>query len=110
MYTVKGNIWIDGSKGTLIGSGRMLLLERIRELGSITLAARSMKMSYRQAWELVDSMNREARVPLVSAKTGGSGGGGAIVTAEGDRMLRLFKTLNDRFVTFCATESKRIAE
>ena len=61
----RGRIWIDGSEGTFIGYGRVILLERIREQGSITKASKSMQMAYRHAWDLVDSMNRQAKEPLV---------------------------------------------
>jgi len=50
----RGRVWIDGTEGTFIGHGRVVLLERIREYGSITQAAKSMEMSYRRAWEMVD--------------------------------------------------------
>src|SRR5512138_3458478 len=80
-----GRVWIDGPEGTFIGYGRVVLLERIREHGSITKAAKSMEMAYRHAWDLVDSMNRQARTPFVELATGGKGGGGARVTAAGER-------------------------
>ena len=67
-----GRVWIDGSEGTFLGYGRIVLLERIRQYGSITQAAKSMEMSYRHAWELVDSMNRQARKPLVETASGGN--------------------------------------
>ncbi|MCP4995252.1 MAG: LysR family transcriptional regulator, partial [Gammaproteobacteria bacterium] len=66
-----GRIWIEGPEGTFLGYGRVVLLERIREHGSISAAARSMEMSYRHAWELVDSMNRQSRSPVVVKSTGG---------------------------------------
>jgi len=51
--SLKGHIWIEGSEGTFLGYGRIALLERIRELGSITKAAKSLEMSYRRAWILI---------------------------------------------------------
>lgn len=108
MFTVQGNIWIEGPNGALIGSGRMGLLERIHEHGSISKAAREMKMSYRQAWELVDSMNKEAKKVLVEATSGGVGGGGAKVTAEGLRIMKYFRDVLARFEKFKEEELKRI--
>ena len=80
----RGRVWIDGPEGTFIGYGRVVLLERIIEHGSITKAAISMKMAYRHAWDLVDSMNRQAKTPFVELATGGKGGGGAHVTPRAD--------------------------
>jgi molybdate transport system regulatory protein len=88
--TFRGRIWIDGPEGTFLGYGRIILLERIHEYGSITKAARSMAMSYRHAWELVDSMNRQSIRPFVEAVTGGRGGGGARLTQDGESAIRLF--------------------
>ena len=74
-YRLHGRVWIDGPEGTFLGYGRVILLERIREHGSISAAARSMNMSYRHAWDLVESMNRQAPAPLVVSRAGGRGGG-----------------------------------
>lgn len=62
---VKGRVWLETAKGTFAGEGRITLLEKIEEFGSITEAARSMKMSYRQAWEQIDAMNKQSEKPLV---------------------------------------------
>ena len=48
--SLRGHIWIEGQEGTLLGYGRIALLERIREYGSITKAAKALEMSYRRAW------------------------------------------------------------
>ena len=89
-FTLRGRIWIEGPEGTFLGYGRVVLLERIREYGSISAAARSMKMSYRHAWELVDSMNRQGRVPVVQMSTGGRGGGGTVLTEAGEQAVETF--------------------
>lgn len=89
-YRFRGRIWVEGPEGTFIGYGRAVLLERIREHGSISAAARSMGMSYRRAWLLVDSMNRQSRQPVVERTAGGAGGGGSVVTAAGERAIESF--------------------
>src|SRR5471032_3039230 len=60
-----------------MGPGKADLLEAIAEAGSISGAARSMGMSYRRAWLLVDVMNRCFQKPLVHSAAGGAQGGGA---------------------------------
>lgn len=106
MYIVKGNIWIEGDNGAFIGVGRMKLLEQVSKLGSITEAARSMKMSYRQAWELIDSMNKQSKKPLVVTSAGGQGGGGTVVTSEGMKAIKKYKELLDRFEKFSKKETE----
>lgn len=89
-YRLRGRLWIEGPEGTFLGYGRVVLLERIRDCGSISAAARSMEMSYRHAWELVDSMNRQSNSPVVEKSTGGKGGGGAKVTEAGVQAIEAF--------------------
>src|SRR5512146_3435660 len=91
----RGRVWIDGPEWTFIGYGRVVLLEQIREHGSITKAARSMQMAYRHAWDLVDSMNRQAKEPFVELATGGRNGGGARVTKAGERAIKIFWQFHD---------------
>ncbi len=106
-YELRGRIWIEGKDGTFLGYGRVVLLERIRQYGSITEAAKSMNMSYRHAWELVESMNRQSKAPLVETATGGKGGGGARLTETGERAISEFWGLYERFKEFLKGEVKR---
>src|SRR6058998_1925838 len=77
-----------------IGPGRADLLGAIARTGSISAAAREMKMSYRRAWLLVEAMNSAFRRPLVETLTGGEGGGGARVTKLGEEILRRYVPWN----------------
>jgi len=107
MLEVKGRIWVNGSRGTYLGLGRLSLLEKIREHGSISGAARSIRMSYKKAWKMVDTMNRQSKKPLVIRAPGGKGGGGTIVTAEGEKAIRYFKKVLAEFDKFCKKHSVR---
>ena len=79
--------------GTAFGPGKAELLEHIAATGSISAAARRMRMSYKRAWQLVDDMNGMFRATLVSTAAGGSKGGGASLTAAGTRVLDCYRTL-----------------
>ncbi|MEJ2695158.1 MAG: LysR family transcriptional regulator [Candidatus Sulfobium sp.] len=103
---LRGRVWIDGPEGTFLGYGRITLLERIREHGSVTRAAKSMEMSYRHAWELVESMNRQSGRPLVELAAGGKGGGGARLTATGEKAVALFWKFYEDFQDFLKKEEK----
>lgn len=104
----RGRVWIDGTEGTFLGYGRVVLLERIMEQGSITKAAKSMHMAYRHAWDLVDSMNKQAKRPFVELATGGKGGGGARVTEDGEKAIRLFRQFAEDFKIFLEREQKKL--
>ncbi|MFN3479145.1 MAG: winged helix-turn-helix domain-containing protein [Thermodesulfovibrionales bacterium] len=105
-YELRGRIWVEGKEGTFLGYGRVVLLERIKQYGSITMAAKSMEMSYRAAWELVESMNKQAKKPLVVTATGGKGGGGAQLTEAGERAIEAFWRLYKKFGEFLKDEVK----
>jgi molybdate transport system regulatory protein len=72
---------------------RIALLQHIAEQGSITRAAKSAGLSYKAAWDAIDELNNLASKPLVERSVGGRGGGGARLSAEGERVLRLYKRL-----------------
>ena len=76
-----------------IGPGKVDLLEAIAATGSITAAAKSMGMSYRRAWLLVDTMNRCFRTPVVVAEAGGAAGGGARLTPVGADVVRRYRNM-----------------
>ena len=76
-----------------IGPGKADLLQAIERTGSISAAARSMGMSYRRAWLLIDTMNQCFREPVVDTATGGKGGGGARITSSGLTVLRRYREM-----------------
>ena len=76
-----------------MGPGKAELLEGIAATGSIAAAGRRMGMSYRRAWLLVEAMNAMFARPLVAAAMGGAGGGGAVLTGEGQRILAAYRRL-----------------
>ena len=77
----------------IFGHGKAKLLEAIDKYGSISAAARNINMSYRRAWLLTDSMNKNFILPLIESSLGGKGGGGAKLTKEGKKVLKLFREM-----------------
>jgi molybdate transport system regulatory protein len=92
-----------------IGPGKIRLLELINETGSISAAGRALAMSYRQAWLLVDELNRMFREPVVTAQTGGGGGGGAAVTGTGNDIVRLYREMERRAYGASTPEIRSLA-
>lgn len=107
-YKLRGRLWIEGPEGTFLGYGRVVLLERIREHGSISAAARSMKMSYRHAWELVDSMNRQSTRPVVEKSAGGKGGGGTVLTETGEKAVAFFWSCHEEYRAFLKERDNKL--
>lgn len=84
---------LDLSATCALGPGKIALLEGIARSGSLSQAARDLKMSYRRAWLLLESLNTSFRRPLVITATGGRGGGGAAVTPFGNELIAAYRTL-----------------
>jgi len=76
-----------------LGPGKVQILESIRDGGSISEAARGMKMFYRSAWLLVQSMNALFRKPVVRTTLGGPGGGSATLTEFGADVIRRYRAM-----------------
>jgi molybdate transport system regulatory protein len=76
-----------------IGPGKLELLESIAAGGSLAQAARALDMSYMRAWQLLQTMNAAFRAPLVELRRGGPAGGGARLTALGERVVELYREM-----------------
>ncbi|MDZ4792119.1 MAG: winged helix-turn-helix domain-containing protein [Hyphomicrobiales bacterium] len=90
---------IDLGPDRRIGPGKIELLERIAATGSISAAARSMEMSYKRAWDLVEETNKLLGKPVVAAQTGGKQGGGAKLTAFGHSIVTRFRAIELAAIT-----------
>lgn len=74
-----------------IGPGKIALLDAVHAHGSISAAARSLDMSYRRAWLLLDELNRSLKEPATLTVLGGRRGGGAALTKSGAALLALYR-------------------
>ena len=77
------SVRIDLDTGARIGPGKIALLKAVGETGSISAAGRTLDMSYRRAWKLIEELNASFKEPLVTSQTGGKSGGGAQLTTLG---------------------------
>lgn len=108
--SVNGRFWINKSEHNFLGKGRIELLIHIDKDGSITKAAKSMKMSYRAAWDAVDAMNNLSEFPLVTSAKGGKGGGGTHLTEYAKELINTYKILQEEHQRFLSNLSKRVSE
>ncbi|CAO3418081.1 winged helix-turn-helix domain-containing protein [Azospirillum endophyticum] len=74
-----------------IGPGKIALLEAIDRTGSISAAARSLDMTFRRAWFLVETMNTAFREPVIRTSVGGREGGGAGLTPLGQEVVARYR-------------------
>jgi molybdate transport system regulatory protein len=105
---VQGLLWLTAGDENIGGHGRMALLRAVAEQGSITRAARAFGMSYKAAWDAIDTMNRVAGEPLVARSTGGRGGGSTRLTPRGERLLVRFaevEGIHRRFIDLLAEQA-----
>ena len=72
---------------------RIAILRGVAASGSISQAARDVGVSYKAAWQAIDTLTNLAGVPLVERSVGGAGGGGAQVTEAGAALLHTAETL-----------------
>ena len=105
---VNGSLWIECNGVHFFGPGPVELLERIAETGSISEAAKEMKMSYKKAWALVNSLNAQTNNPVVIPKVGGEKGGGSIITEEAMELIKYHRLLRERFSAFLEAETQRL--
>ena len=85
---------LDFGVDEAVGPGKIALLEQIGRVGSLSQAARDLKMSYRRAWQLLDSVNGIFREPVVLTQKGGHGGGGAVLTPFGRALIDSYRAFD----------------
>jgi len=79
---------LDQALGHDVVDRRMQILRQVHELGSISQAARAVGLSYKAAWQALDTLGNLAGQPVIESTAGGAGGGGARLTAAGKELLR----------------------
>ena len=94
---------IAGREKVALGPGKVELLTFLDETGSISEAAKRMKMSYMKAWSLIQTMK-----PLVQSSRGGQAGGGAKLTEDGRQALELYRKMEDDSLRACQSSWKKL--
>ena len=90
-----GRFWLTLDGKNFLGRGRVELLQRIRETGSISKAAKTMKMSYKAAWDAVDAMNSAWGIPLVASDPAGSR-----LTPDAEQLIAAYQKAEARHTAF----------
>lgn len=98
-----GRFWLTLDGRNFLGRGRVELLQRIRETGSISRAAKAMKMSYKAAWDAVDAMNGAWQSPLVDSTPAGSR-----LTPDAEQLIAAFHRAEAQHTAFMETLSESL--
>ncbi len=93
-YKIKSKIWIEIDDKVFLGDGRIKLLKSLNRTQSLSKSALELGMSYKKAWNLIDSVNKNASKPIVVKSVGGSRGGGTKLTSYGIKMIDTFDVIN----------------
>jgi molybdate transport system regulatory protein len=100
---------IEFARDSHVGSAEIDLLEAIHKAGSLSQAARDLRISYKHAWQLVDSLKYAFRSPVTVAKRGGSGGGGVCLTSLGESLVDRYRALEREFARLAAISLKALS-
>lgn len=100
---------VDFGRHEAVGPGKIALLEHIGYGGSLSQAARELKMSYRRAWQLLQSLNGCFREPVAVTAKGGHGGGGATLTVFGRQLIRAYRDFDVEIQARAARRFRPIA-
>lgn len=109
-YKIKSRIWIESENHVLLGEGRVHLLKAIEETGSLSKAAKTLNLSYKKAWHLIDSVNKTAKEPVTINSIGGKGGGGAELTPYGKLLIIAFDDINKNCWEFLDKQLEKIKD
>ena len=93
MAAVRVSFRVDFGPQCAVGPGKIALLEHIGSTGSLSQAARKLKMSYRRAWLLLEDLNTSFQQPVARMSVGGRGGGGASLTPFGTELVAAYRSL-----------------
>ena len=105
---VQFRLRIHKGEHVAIGPGKIALLEAIRDTGSISGAARKLRMSYRRAWMLVDDLNRRLSKPVVQAAPGGKDGGGTTLSPIGHKVVSLYRDIEKRALRHTSSATRAL--
>ncbi|WP_299129179.1 LysR family transcriptional regulator [uncultured Winogradskyella sp.] len=101
---IKSRLWIEKEGKPFIGFGRIKLLKEVEKTASISAAAKTLKMSYKKAWNLLNDMDKIAKQPVLVKNVGGKNGGGTEVTEYGKTLIQKFERLNTNCIKFLEEE------
>lgn len=108
LQIVQGSIWLEKNGVKYFGPGPYELLEKIEVTGSISEAAKQMKLSYKKAWVIINRLNEVEGIPIVATQTGGAKGGGSFITDEAKLLMKKYASIREKFKEFLQNQTNLI--
>lgn len=109
-YKIKSRIWIESKNNVFLGEGRIQLLKAIENTGSLSKASKTLNLSYKKAWHLLDSINKSGKKAATINNKGGKGGGGAQLTDYGKSLIIAFDEINRNCWAFLDTQLEKMKD
>lgn len=109
-FKISGSLSLGVNEDNMLSNKRIALLEKIAMYGSISQGAKAVGLSYKGAWDAVDTMNNMFDEPLVVSVAGGKGGGNTQLSATGIRLIDAYKTLHKEQKRFLEAASGGIKD
>ena len=107
-YKIKSRIWIELDGKEFLGEGKVQLLRAIDQTGSLSKAAKSLNISYKKAWHLMNAVNQTTKKAVVVNTIGGKGGGGTELTPYGKSLISVFDDMNKKCWDFLDVQLEKI--
>lgn len=107
-FKIKSRIWIELDDKEFLGEGKVRLLKAIEKTGSISKAAKSIDISYKRAWQLLNAVNKSSNRQVTINSIGGKGGGGTKLTPYGKSLIEVFDDMNSQCWKFLDVQIEKI--
>jgi molybdate transport system regulatory protein len=106
---VASKIWFELDGKYLIGPGDARLITVLQESKNLTIAAKDCGYSYKYAWKKLKEIERKTGQPIVTAKKGGYGGGGAVeITVWGQTLLQFYLHIDEKMKIFVDSANQEL--
>ncbi len=83
-------LWVEREGTVVLSTWRVELLEAVDRAGSLSAAARQLRVPYRTAWSRLKEMEQHLGMKLLERHAGGPSGGYSELTAEGRQVVAKF--------------------
>ncbi|MDO9537772.1 MAG: LysR family transcriptional regulator [Thermoplasmata archaeon] len=101
----KFKLWLEVDGKPVIGEGRADLLMEIYETGSLSAAARNLRISYRHAHEMLSELNERCGMGIIATEVGGASGGGTRLTAKGRKLVESYQAMKNELENWLENRS-----
>lgn len=93
----RSKIWLEDAQGNVVfGLGRYRILKTIEDSGSLSAAAKNLKMGYKAIWARIRATEERLGQNLLIKTVGGPSGGGSKLTPLAKDLISRFEKISVR--------------